>query len=182
MVRGWVSWGAISLLGKGAVPLLLTLTRDKDADVRDIAVTDLLELDPATLRTLIPALRKQLRSKDYYAPMTAAWSLARLGDTGSADAIEAFSQDSTHDLWQRLATSTIVTLLRNGSDGVVTRIRAHEHGSMQWLVRAAGIADTSDTYDALLWLAGSETDDECRRLGRLGAARMATRSRPRPVT
>ena len=172
-VRGWASWGAASVLGRDAVPLLLALARDRDADVRDIAVTDLLDVDPTALEILVPSLRKQLRSKDYYAPISAAWTLARLGDSGSADAIEELSRDDTRDLWQRLATSVIVTLLREGSSGVVTRVRAHEHGSMQWLVTAAQIADTSDAYNALLWLAESDTDDECRRLGRLGAAQMS---------
>lgn len=174
LVRGWVSGTAKTLLGRDAVPILLKLAQDRDGDVRDIAVSDLMAVDPTAVRALIPALRRQLRSSDYYGPVAAAWRLAELGDTASADAIAVLADDERQDPWKRLAASAVVTLLRSGPEGVIERIHKHDHPAMQWLVQAAEIAATEGARQALAWLAYSAPDEECRRLGRLGSATIST--------
>jgi HEAT repeat protein len=63
-VRSWVPRAAKLVLQRDGVPLIKKLVRDRDPDVRDIAIEELLELDPAECRYLAPALRKRLKSRD----------------------------------------------------------------------------------------------------------------------
>ena len=89
-VRAWVPWAARRGLSKpDAVAIALRLFRDRDSDVRDVALDELVELDREAASKLAGTLRQRLKSKEFYEPIAAMWALAAIGDKASVDDIRA---------------------------------------------------------------------------------------------
>src|SRR2546423_8877587 len=70
VVRAWAPWAARRSLSKtDAVALALRLIRDRDSDVRDVALEELLELDLSAAATLATTFRRKLTSKEFFEPV-----------------------------------------------------------------------------------------------------------------
>src|SRR2546421_6475401 len=90
VVHAWAPWAARRSLSKpDAVALALRLVRDRDSDVRDVALEELLELDLQAAAKLAPTFRQKLKSKEFYEPITGMWALAVIHDGGAVDEIRA---------------------------------------------------------------------------------------------
>ncbi len=65
VVRAWAAWAASRSLPKDdAVAITLRLAKDRDSDVRNVAVEELVELDRSAAARLAGALRRKLDSKE----------------------------------------------------------------------------------------------------------------------
>ena len=79
-VRAWVPAAAADVLGDGATRLVLSLTGDRDAEVRDAALSALIGLGPAAVQPVLPDLRRRLHSKEPAERIAAMQTLAPAGD------------------------------------------------------------------------------------------------------
>jgi HEAT repeat protein len=162
-VRSWVSGAARALMPAAeAVPILSRLISDKDKDVRDTAITDLIAVDrSAAANALIPRLRARLGA-DHEFPLFAAGHLAELRDYESLPAIRALAETASRHYVRRGAS--IVALLLEGREvEVLRRLRAHEHESTWALADVALMVGTPEARAAVEQCAASAPDEECRR-------------------
>jgi hypothetical protein len=165
-VRGWASYAASVVLGTRAEPILRRLIRDKDPDVRDVALSDFMKLYPEPSPELTRMLRMKLRSKDYFEPVSALWALAKLHAAAATEDVAAFASNSDRDLWQRRVAEVVLTLLRGGSEALASRIAQHDHDHMQWLLQAATFEKSSIVHDAVVALVENAPDETCRDMAR----------------
>lgn len=87
-VRAWVPATAVDVLDDGARRLVLSMTRDRDRDVRIAAVGALVRLGPVAAKPVIPDLRRRLHSDDPTERIAAMEALAELGDSSALIVIE----------------------------------------------------------------------------------------------
>jgi len=161
-VRAWVPWAARRGLSKpDAVAIALRLFRDRDSDVRDVALDELVELDREAASKLAGTLRQRLKSKEFYEPIAAMWALAAIGDKASVDDIRANAAHWDNALHKNTA-EVVCLLLEDRGTEVVRRIRDHDHRLMPWLSKAARLLGTDDAWDALQTCSRTAPDDECR--------------------
>lgn len=80
-VRAWVSGAGADILGDGGTRLIASLSRDRDAEVRDGAVTALLGLGPEAIQVVLPDLRRRLHAKEPAERVAAMEKLAAAGTT-----------------------------------------------------------------------------------------------------
>lgn len=162
IVRAWAAWAAARSLPRGkAVAIALQLAKDKDSDVRDVAVEELVDLDHSTAIKLAPALRRKLQSKSFYEPITAMWALAAIGDASAADAILEAGARWDNALHRNTAT-VASALLRGEGDDLVRKVRFHDHELMPWLSKALRLLGTEEARQALEGCSNSAPDIECR--------------------
>jgi hypothetical protein len=162
-VRGWVPGAAREVLGERSVPLVMRMTNDRDADIRDLALQALEAIDPELLDPLIKRLRRNLASKDDNRVFSTAWRLAERGDLASIGPIQAWQDRYEPWMWQHKVASVILLVLKS-PDEVAVRIRDHDHDRMTWLSYAAIVVNTSDSRDALTECSVSAPDEDCRRM------------------
>jgi hypothetical protein len=176
-VRAWVAWAAPQVLGEGGSSVLMGLTRDRDPDVREAAIDELVTLDPDAARRLVPALRRRLRSTEAREPVSAMWTLAELGDRSSLPAIRrlAEAKDLEHPFNARVA-EIVCLLLEERGDEVLWRLRAHDHDYTPWLATAARVLGTESARAALAQCAAGAPDEECRRVCAVELERLEERS------
>lgn len=163
-VRFWVAWAARNVLGTSGVPIILRLAQDRDPDVRDGAVQELVELDPEAARSLFPALRRQLASTDIYEPVFAMWTLAELNDRESLPLIRAVADAPEGEYPFHQKTARVICMLMENPREIVERIRSHDHELMQWLTMAARKLRTDEAHAALEECAQSAPDRGCRQM------------------
>lgn len=87
-VRAWVPATAVDVLDDGARRLVLSMTRDRDRDVRIAAVDALVRLGPEAAHPVVPDLRRRLHSDDSTERIAAMSALAELGDSSALLVIE----------------------------------------------------------------------------------------------
>lgn len=180
-VRSWVPWAARNTLGPEAVPLLLRLARDRDPDMRDIAIEELLEIDPQAARSLAPALRRKLQSREFFEPITAMWALAEIGDSSAREAI--LEAAANWDNARHRNTAEVATiLLGDAPNEILDRMRAHDHRMMPWLAPAARVLGTEEAERVLGECAESAPDERCKRICEEQLGRLRKRRERRPVT
>jgi HEAT repeat protein len=160
-VRGWVPEAARALLGREAIPLILSLAKDRDADIRDLALKALEAIDPELLRPLRTSLVKRLRSKDDSEVLAAAWRVAQMGAMEGISAIEAFRDRHDPRWWQHKAATVVLLAMQEPAE-VPRRIRAHDHDHMGWLSYAATWLAEPDGRPALEFCRDNGPDEECR--------------------
>ena len=150
------------VLGKQAVPLIVEVLRDRDTDVRDIAMEELVELDPQSVRKLVPGLRRKLKSKDRFEPVTAMWTLAAIRDFSSLDAIR--ERAAAGDAGPRLRNTARVIEMLFGKEPkeILERIREHDHELMPWLSKGARLIGSPEARDVLRTCAETAPDRDCR--------------------
>jgi HEAT repeat protein len=87
-VRAWVPGAAADLLGDGGTRLVLSLTRDREPEVRVAAVSALVSLGPKASQLALPDLRRRLHSSDPGERIAAMQGLAEAGDGSALGTIE----------------------------------------------------------------------------------------------
>ena len=163
-VRGWVAWATPEVLGDGGVYVLVGLTRDRDPEVRDAAIEELVALDAQAAHKLIPSLRRRLRSRDAHESIAAMWTLAQLQDRESLPQIRRIAEaDDLDHPWQRMPAEVVTLLLQERGGEILRAIRAHDHERMPWLATGARILATEEARETLLECARSAPDEDCRR-------------------
>jgi hypothetical protein len=178
VVRAWAPWAARRSLSKpDAVALALRLVRDRDSDVRDVALEELLELDLQAAAKLAPTFRQKLKSKEFYEPITGMWALAAIHDAGAVSEIRAAADHWDNALHKN--TAEVVCMLLGGRGNEVVRlIRDHDHRLMPWLSKAARLLRTNEARHALADCARHAPDDECRNSCQESIAKMTSPFRP----
>src|SRR5216683_8199292 len=162
VVRAWVPPVARTVLRKDAVPLIIRMAReDRDVDVRDVAIEELLELDRDAARSMVPLFRKKLRSSDPFEPLTAMWALAAVGDEGAVDLIRAKIAGRQPNALDRMNGEVVIMLMTNLSE-ILRRIRDHDHDRMLMLSKAAALMGTHEAVEALRACADRAPDSQCR--------------------
>jgi hypothetical protein len=163
-VRAWAAYAAREVLGERAVPLLLHMTKDRDADVQDVAIEELFALGPEAARKVVSDLRRKLTSKDISEPVFAMWKLYELGDRESLPLIRALAEAPEGDYPFHHKTARVICMLMEDPGEILERIRAHDHELMQWLTMAAQELHTDEARAALEECARSAPDRSCRRM------------------
>lgn len=162
VVRSWVPWAARMVLETDAAAAITrVVAQDQDADTRDVAIEELLELDPDAAAELAPALRQRLKSKDLYEPVSAMWTLAAIHDQDALDEIRELSRNARLP-WHQKSAFVVSLVLSDQVDEIVRRIRDHDHDLMPWLPEAARLVGTPDARAALKACSDSAPDEECR--------------------
>jgi hypothetical protein len=87
-VRAWVPGAAAEILGDGGSRLILSLTRDRNPDVRDAAVAAVVGLDSKAARLVLPDLRRRLHSDSAAERIAAMQALADAGDASTVTLID----------------------------------------------------------------------------------------------
>ncbi len=160
-VRAWVPGAAARILDEGGSRLILSMTRDRDDDVREAAVDALLAVDPKTARTIAPDLRRQLHSSDVGRRIGAAWALAELGDRRSlAKLAEQEREAATLD--ERSVARAASLVLEKDEGAVISGLSGGEADEAPPLARAARLLGTPATLAALEECARSGVDDAVR--------------------
>jgi hypothetical protein len=182
VVRGWALSAIGETIGASGIDIIVAAAkRDRDSDVRAIAIDQMLELDLEAARNLAPMFRRGLRSRDIYEPVRAMWALAAIGDTGSIGAIRAFADSATTIGFHKKVAAVVCMFLEGRSAEILAEIRGHNHDLMPWLTRAARLLGTTDALSALANCAGSAFDEECRSYCQREADDLARRrARQRP--
>ena len=160
-VRGWVAGNAADVLGSDALPILLLLLDDDDADIRVTAVTAVEGLDPSHIPALARRLRRRLRSSNPYEALATSWTLAKIGDKESVEVLRRYRDGHEPWTWQHKAAD-VVLLYMTAPDEVVRRIEGHDHDRMLWLAYAAKLVGTPSALAALRSGADTLADEECR--------------------
>lgn len=159
--RGYVPLAARLVLGEGALPLLLKLLDDSDADVRGEALDQLELLDPSIVQRLAPRLRERLARSNNYEALSIAWRLAVLKDEAAVALIEDFRDCHPEGNWQHKAADIVLAMLLE-PDAIPRRIRTHDHDHMPWLAYGASLLRTGEAMDALDACADGAPDADCR--------------------
>ena len=166
-VRLWVPRAAREILDDGAERLLLGMTRDKDPDVRDAAVEELVALGPDSARKIIPDLRRRLHSKDVYEPVFAMWALAELKDRRSLPAIRRIADASGPEHPFHARSAQIVCMaLEEGRDEIRAGLKAEDGQEIEWFAAAARIEGSEETLAALEDCAWNGSREHARRVCR----------------
>jgi hypothetical protein len=174
-VRLWVPRAAREILDDGAERVLLGLTRDKDPDVRDAAVEELLALGPDTARKIIPDLRRRLHSKDVYEPVVAMWALAELKDRRSLPAIRRIAHASGPEHSFHARSAQIVCMaLEERRDEIRAGLKAEDGQEIEWFAAAARIEGSEETLAALEDCAWNGSREHARRVCRSELSKLDT--------
>ncbi len=162
-VRGWVPGAAGQILGEAAIPLIRRMMRDRDTDIRGLAMDALEAIDPTLLDAILPELRRKVRSGNSSEVVSAAWRLAERGDVETIGLLKAFRD--RHESWlAEYKAATVILLVLTAPDEVARRIRSHDHDHMTWLTYAAVTVGTAEATDALEDCRANAPDERCRRL------------------
>jgi hypothetical protein len=163
VVRAWV----VDRSAKSTDPasrsgLLRKLARDRDSDVADVAIENLIDLgDRGDRAFVIAALVRNLRSASFGTNRFGLWSLARLRAREALPAIDDFRADS-RNAWKEKAGGVAAAVIEGRDTDILAVLRGHDHERMQWLAIAAGLIGTDDARDALRQCATGAPDDQCR--------------------
>jgi hypothetical protein len=160
-VRAWVPFAARKILGPEAVPYLLTLAKDPDPDVSDVALEELRDLDPEAAKRVVKTIRKKLLATDPKESAFAVWTLVQLGDRDSLDVIRRLSERAESPYLRR--TAQIAALALEGRvDEILRRIRGHDHENMAALANAALLVGGPRGLETVKECAEDAPDPECR--------------------
>jgi hypothetical protein len=160
-VRSWVPRAARLALGQEGLTIIKRATHDRDPDIRDAAIEELVALDPREADFLVPELRRRLRSGDTYEPVAAMWTLAQIGAKDALGDVEEVARSADRP-WHRKAAEIAVLALRGDGEEIARRIRDHDHDSVPWLAEAARIVGTKECRAALSWCVDGAPDQSCR--------------------
>ena len=160
-VRAWVPEAAARILEEGGSRLILSMTRDRDDDVREAAVGALLALDPESARTIAPDLRRRLHSSDVGQRIGAAWALAELGDGRSRPRLAEQEREAVTPEERSVAHAAML-VLEQDEGAVISGLRTADVSEAPALARAARLLGTPDALAALEECARSASDDGVR--------------------
>jgi HEAT repeat protein len=162
VVRAWAAWAIGQALPSRASALLERLLDDRDPDVRGVALEEVRRLGLASVERHLPRLVAKLRSRDFFEPVSALWTVAELRAEDARAEVERIVERPAEPFHARIAE--IVLAVLDGDDrAVAARLRGHEHEATAWLANAARLLGTPAARDALEEIARSAPDEECRR-------------------
>jgi hypothetical protein len=110
-VRAWVAVTASDVLGDGGSRLILSLTRDREPEVCDAAVSALLALGSNASRLVLPDLRRRLHSSSAAERIAAMQALAAAGDATALAVIDERAAEA-HSTEERQAASAAALTIR----------------------------------------------------------------------
>jgi HEAT repeat protein len=160
-VRAWVPGVAADVLADGGTRLILSLTRDREPEVRDAAVEALFELGPEAAAPLAPDMRRRLHSSDPRERISATWALAALGDNASLGVLERRAEAAETQAERSVARAALL-VLREDEASIAEGLRGHDHEDVPALAVAARMLGTDLTIAALRQAAAEAPDEECR--------------------
>ena len=160
-VRDWVPGAAAAILEEGGVRLILSMTRDRDDDVRRAATDALLALDPGAARAIAPDLRRRLHSADARERIAAAWALAELDDRRSLAPLAEWTQAAATPE-ERSAAHAATLVLERDEGAVIAGLSSGDPSVAPAFARAARLLGTPATLGALERCAGSAADEALR--------------------
>ena len=114
-VRAWVPAAAAAVLGDGASRLILSLTRDREPQVRDAAVAALLALGSNASRLVLPDLRRRLHSRSVAERIAAMEALADAGDGTALAVIDERAAEADSPEERQAAAEAALTLRARSS-------------------------------------------------------------------
>lgn len=114
-VRAWVPVAAADVLGDGGSRLILSLTRDREPEVRDAAVFALLSLGSNASRLVLPDLRRRLHSSSAAERIAAMQALADAGDATALAVIEERAAEADSPEERQTASAAALTLRAKSS-------------------------------------------------------------------
>lgn len=114
-VRAWVPVAAGEVLGDGASRLILSLTRDREPQVRDAAVAALLSLGSNASRLVLPDLRRRLHSRSVAERIAAMKALADAGDGTALAVIDERAAEADSPEERQAATEAALMLRARSS-------------------------------------------------------------------
>ncbi len=163
-VREWASGVGAQVCEVAFIPTLVRLFSDRSQVVQSLALKDLEQLGTDALRLVLPQVRQKLvvwGDDDGGSVAQLMWVVAELNDVATIPLLRQLAKG------QGMATSrnaeAVIAYLEEGAEGVLRRIREHDHDHMLWLCRVAWGVGTKAAVDALEACADSAPDDECRR-------------------
>lgn len=160
-VRAWVPGAAARILAEGGSRLILSMTRDRDDDVREAAVGALLAVDPQSARTIASDLRRRLHSNDVGQRIGAAWALAELGDGRSLERLAEQEREAMTPEERSVARAARL-VLEQDEGAVISGLRSAGAPEAPALARAARLLGTPAALAALEECARSASDDAVR--------------------
>jgi hypothetical protein len=160
-IRLWAALNASDLLGGGARPVLVRLTGDQHADVRDAALQALVELPGTRANEVADLAEKKLQSPDPVEVVTALWTLVAAAPEAASSAARRIIEDPPTS-WL-IPIAEVVLALATGPDSVVIdRLKSHDHVRTKEWATALVIIHTADARTALRDAANRMPDDACR--------------------
>jgi len=153
-IRWWIADAAAEILDRDAVPILVALLDDADADARLEALQSLVAIDPGAARGHVGRLRRQLRSAEFWEPVVASWALARLRDAESLPVLDALARDLDGD-WRGTTARAAAYVIREDEQAILEWLKREDKISQPAAVEAARILNTPALGEAL-----SRLDDE----------------------
>ena len=134
-LKAWVTWAAPQVLPRGrAVSLITKLASDRNADVSDEALFALIELDRSAAMTLLPRIRRKLRSKDIHEPVAAMWMLAELDPEASEEILEAGERSDYP--FHRLVAEAVTLFIKRDTREIARLIKVRGENALHLVVAA----------------------------------------------
>jgi hypothetical protein len=160
-VRDWVAFHSHRSGYSGAVELLTRMTADRNPIIQEVAIGELIDLDPAAAkRVVVPRLRRRLvRSSDERVRMVAVWWLVRVNDKDSIPLIREIREKQA--IGADDARFAELVLVGRGEE-VLDRLRRHDHERTLPAIRAAFAMRTDSAVQALKACAENAPDEICR--------------------
>jgi hypothetical protein len=162
-VRDWAIDAAVQVLGTSATPILMRLAKDRDPDVKSQALLELARIDKHGARQLLPQVRRQLRSTDFWTSIKAMWAIAIIGATDALDDVRAAGLLWPVDYAPHRIADIVGTLLEGRTADLVRQLRDHDHVATPWLANALSIDRSREALEALQECAEHGADEFCRK-------------------
>jgi hypothetical protein len=161
-VRGWLAWAAPKFLGAEAVPLLVPLADDRDADVRTEAMDALVELDLAYLVEFVPRYVELAKGDDSALAMYGILRLTRLRVPEAVDLFNDLALNAGYPSTRNHAR-IMALVLKGREDDILAGLEDENHELMPIWIKAALYVGSGRTLTALEEIARSDVHDRCRR-------------------
>ena len=134
-----------------------------DSDIWQTALDLLVARNPDRARRWLPAIRRQLKSSDFFEPEDAMWTLLALRDLDSTPEIGRIANE------RRDGIGTIAEIVLRGMDNreeeLSSQLLRHEaHHLTKWLARAAAILGSPSMIQALVAGSHALPDEPCRQI------------------
>ena len=160
-VRGWLPWAAPRFLGAEAVPLLVPLADDRDADVRTEAMDALVELDLAYLVEFVPRYVDLAKGDDSSLAMYGILRLTRYRVPEAVALFDDLALNAGHPSTRNHAR-IMALVLKGQEDEILAGLQGENHELMPIWIKAALYLGSGRVLAAIEEVARSDAHDRCR--------------------